>query len=122
MGSARSEIAVVVRERIRALRTAQGMSQERLAEVAGMSPDGLNRIERGTRVPTLDTIVAISSALGIHPTDLLGAEDPEVPGLSPRALGIAHALTDRPEFVQKAAEDAVRALLRAVDKTAESKG
>jgi transcriptional regulator with XRE-family HTH domain len=63
-----------VGQRIRELRTSLGVTQERLAEAADLSRDGLVRIERGDRNPSFTSIASIASALGVpieqlwHPT------------------------------------------------------
>jgi transcriptional regulator with XRE-family HTH domain len=50
---------------IRALREAKGLSQERLADLAGLHRNFIGLIERGQRNPTLLTLIAISSKLGL---------------------------------------------------------
>jgi transcriptional regulator with XRE-family HTH domain len=47
-----------------------GLSQRAAAEATGgvLSPAGLSRIEAGARYPTLRTLEALSSALGIRVT------------------------------------------------------
>ena len=49
--------------RIRALRRARGMTQEQLAEAAGISPSCLGHIERGTRILSLESLYGLSIAL-----------------------------------------------------------
>jgi transcriptional regulator with XRE-family HTH domain len=48
---------------VRNLRTAAGLSQEKLAETAGLHPTYIGMIERGVRNPTLDVAARISKAL-----------------------------------------------------------
>ena len=45
--------------KIRQLRRQKSMTQEQLAEMAGISPSFLGHIERGTRVASVDTLVAL---------------------------------------------------------------
>ncbi|MBI4823309.1 MAG: helix-turn-helix transcriptional regulator [Nitrospirae bacterium] len=52
--------------RIRELRRSNGISQERLAEKAGISSKYLSSIERGKENPTLDTFIRLSGALNIE--------------------------------------------------------
>jgi transcriptional regulator with XRE-family HTH domain len=52
-------------------RQRRGLSVERLAERAGMSRDGLYKIELGHRSPRLATLLALADALGIGPCELL---------------------------------------------------
>jgi transcriptional regulator with XRE-family HTH domain len=50
---------------VRRLRTAAGISQEKLAETAGLHPTYIGMIERGVRNPTLDVAGCIAKALKI---------------------------------------------------------
>lgn len=57
-------------QKIRQLRTAQGLSQEELALRAGMNPAHLGHIERGLKSPTIDTISKIADALNVELSQL----------------------------------------------------
>ncbi len=60
---------------IRALREAKGLSQERLADLAGLHRNFIGLIERGQRNPTFLTLIAISNKLGLPLSTLVeGAE------------------------------------------------
>ena len=61
----------VLAERLYELRSANEFSQAFLAELAGVDRKTINRIENGHFSPALDTIVRLSVALGIAPSDLL---------------------------------------------------
>jgi transcriptional regulator with XRE-family HTH domain len=61
----------VLAERLYNLRSANEFSQAFLAELAGVDRKTINRIENGHFSPALDTIVRLSVALGIAPSDLL---------------------------------------------------
>jgi transcriptional regulator with XRE-family HTH domain len=50
---------------IRALRERKGLSQERLADLAGLPRNFIGLIERGQRNPTFLTLIAVSSKLGL---------------------------------------------------------
>jgi transcriptional regulator with XRE-family HTH domain len=50
---------------LRAERQRQGLSMERLAEMAGISTSMVSLIERHLRNPTLDTLFRISDALKV---------------------------------------------------------
>lgn len=56
--------------RVRALREAEGLSQEKLAEVTGMSRNYLGGIERGEENPSLGKVTRIAKALGLTLSDL----------------------------------------------------
>ena len=58
-------------ERIRSARRQHGLTQEALAEQADISTSFLGHIERGTRVASIETLVAICNALTITPQELL---------------------------------------------------
>lgn len=58
-------------KRIRQQRTLARMTQEKLAEAAGISLSFLGHIERGTRKASLDTLVKICNVLKVSPQLLL---------------------------------------------------
>ena len=58
-------------KRIRQQRNLAQMTQEKLAEQAGISLSFLGHIERGTRKSSLDTLVKICNALKVSPRLLL---------------------------------------------------
>ncbi len=51
--------------RIRAARKKRGITQDRLGEICGISTAHIGHIERGTRIPSVDTLFRISSELEI---------------------------------------------------------
>lgn len=56
---------------IKQLRTSLGLSQEQLAEKAGLHRTYVGAVERGERNVSLDNILAISRALGVSVSTLL---------------------------------------------------
>ncbi|HMP81247.1 MAG TPA: helix-turn-helix transcriptional regulator [Verrucomicrobiota bacterium] len=56
---------------IRSVRRHAGVSQEKLAEKAGLSTVFISRVERGKESPTLDSLVKIARALGVQVRDLV---------------------------------------------------
>ncbi len=58
-----TELARIVGQRIRAYRTAQGLSQEKLAELAGCHPTYIGQVERGEKNATLESMDKIACAL-----------------------------------------------------------
>jgi transcriptional regulator with XRE-family HTH domain len=56
---------------IRTLRTATGLSQEALADAAGIDRSHMGRIERGQRNVTILNVVRIADALDRRPSDIL---------------------------------------------------
>jgi transcriptional regulator with XRE-family HTH domain len=63
--------------RLRARREALGMSQADLGEKAGITPNYVGVLERGLKLPTLDTLVALAKALGVPASELLGEARPD---------------------------------------------
>ena len=57
--------------RIRNLRTNKGLSLQAFGGLTGISPSMLSLVERGKTNASIGTLVAISSALAIHMSDLL---------------------------------------------------
>lgn len=58
---------------IRALRTALGLSQEALADAAGIDRSHMGKIERGERNVTLLNVLRIASAINQKPSEMLAA-------------------------------------------------
>lgn len=56
---------------VRKLREERGLTQDQLAERAGVSATYIGFIERGDNVPTLTIILQIASALRVRCPDLL---------------------------------------------------
>lgn len=57
--------------RIRELRSAKGISQEALADLAGLHRTYMGSVERGERNISLENIVKIARALKVAPSTLL---------------------------------------------------
>jgi XRE family transcriptional regulator, regulator of sulfur utilization len=56
---------------VRTLREERGLTQDQLAERAGVSTTYIGFIERGDNVPTLTIILQIASALKVRSSELL---------------------------------------------------
>lgn len=56
---------------VRTLREERGLTQDQLAERAGVSSTYLGFIERGDNVPTLTIILEIASALKVRCSEIL---------------------------------------------------
>ncbi|MBQ3061468.1 MAG: helix-turn-helix transcriptional regulator [Lachnospiraceae bacterium] len=61
----------LVEERIRQLRKQHNLSQDELAQLAGISSNYMGQIERGEKCPTLDVFLQISLALNVSPVELI---------------------------------------------------
>ena len=60
-----------VAELLREERERKGLSMTILAERAGLSQQSISYIERGLRIPNLDTLIRLTDALGIELWPLL---------------------------------------------------
>lgn len=58
---------------VRRLRTSQGASMRALAAAAGVSQPFLSKLENGQVAPSISTLYAVATALGVAPTALLPA-------------------------------------------------
>lgn len=63
---------MTVGERIKALRKERGLSQNKLAKLAGIAQPTLSAIENTTKSPNIVTVGLIAAALGVTPNALLG--------------------------------------------------
>ena len=61
----------IVAKQLRKLRTDAELSQDNLAQLAGIDRKTINRIENGHFSPTLDTITPLCAVLKITPSNLL---------------------------------------------------
>ena len=60
-----------IADAIREARKRRGLTQARVAELAGIDQGALSRIEHGTRRPTIQALAAIAHAMGVRPSDLM---------------------------------------------------
>lgn len=60
----------MVSERLKFIRKKKGLSQEKLAELAGVAPARISELESGNVNPTLETIEIITTALEIPLVEL----------------------------------------------------
>ena len=64
------DIAKIIGQRIRNYRTQKGLSQEKLAELAGCHPTYIGQLERGEKNATLESVEKIASAMDISLSEL----------------------------------------------------
>lgn len=69
-------------QRVRELRLARGLTQEKLADRAGMHFTAIGHIERASRSSTLETILKLAKALQVQPRELI--PDAKLPAPKPR--------------------------------------
>jgi len=60
-------------KRLRALRHAAGLTQEALADQAGLHWTYVGQIERGERNLTLKNVLRLAAGLGVEPAELVQA-------------------------------------------------
>ncbi|MHA6779591.1 helix-turn-helix domain-containing protein [Pseudonocardia saturnea] len=72
--------------RVTALRAERGLSLSELARRAGIGKATLSGLESGTRNPTLETLYAVTSALGLPLTALVATSDPVLGAAAEMAL------------------------------------
>jgi transcriptional regulator with XRE-family HTH domain len=65
------EVAERFGENLRRLRKGAGISQETLGLRCSLHRTEIGLLERGARVPRIDTLIKIASGLGIHPNALM---------------------------------------------------
>ena len=79
-----SNIAKILGQRIRNYRMSQGLSQEKLAELAKCHPTYIGQLERGEKNATIESVEKIATALHISLSTLfekLGAQEADTPNI-----------------------------------------
>lgn len=95
------------------MRRAQRLTQERLAERAGVSYKFLGEVERGAGNPTIDWLEAIAAALEVRVRDLISDEE-----LKP----VTYRPLSAPDYaVVREARDSLEEVLKQVDRLKRSK-
>jgi len=65
------EVARRFGENLRRLRRREGLSQEQLAVRASLHRTEVGNLERGKRIPRIDTLIRLAGAMAISPDELL---------------------------------------------------
>ena len=65
------DVCVLVGRNLRRHRLAAGLSQEALADAAGLDRTYVSGVERGIRNPTVRVLQHIATAIGVRAVDLL---------------------------------------------------
>ena len=66
------QAVVYIGDRLKNLRVRRALTQQELADRAGISSNALNRIERSKAEPHMSTLRKLAKALDVDPTELLG--------------------------------------------------
>jgi putative transcriptional regulator len=67
-------MANTITNRVKELRTAQGLTQEQLAEAAGVSRQSINSIERNRYVPSLELALIFARVFSCPTDDIFKLE------------------------------------------------
>jgi transcriptional regulator with XRE-family HTH domain len=65
------DVVVYVGDNVRELRTLSALTQEELADRAGITATALSRIERNEAEPRPSTLRKLAAALGVEPRELI---------------------------------------------------
>ena len=65
------DVVVYVGDNLRELRTLSALTQEELADRAGITATALSRIERNEAEPRPSTLRKLAAALGVEPRELI---------------------------------------------------
>ena len=66
------QAVVYIGDRLKTLRIRRALTQQELADRAGVSSNALNRIELNKAEPHMSTLRKLAKALDVDPTELLG--------------------------------------------------
>ena len=66
------QAVVYIGDRLKTLRVRRALTQQELADRAGVSSNALNRIELNKAEPHMSTLRKLAKALDVDPTELLG--------------------------------------------------
>ncbi len=83
----------IIGQRIAERRKNQNLSQEQLAEIAGLSRDHIAKIEVALKAPSLGTALNIAKALGVELSDLFAGEQAELEGMAQELANLLQTLT-----------------------------
>ncbi|MNO99546.1 HTH-type transcriptional regulator PuuR [compost metagenome] len=109
----------MVGEQVRRIRKSRGMTQERLADLSGLSFSYISDVERGTRNISLESLGRIIEALGTKPAQLFAEpasseillSDTE-DKLATLTLLLSDRSADEVEFIIKVAQEFMNTLDR----------
>jgi transcriptional regulator with XRE-family HTH domain len=97
---------MAIGDRVRELRDSKGLTQPKLAHMAGITERALRDLEKGeTKNPSMATVKGLATALGVPQEDLLGDEPIERPAPKGRSAVAGHtsareAVVDESHYLQ----------------------
>ena len=95
---------------IRKFRHHRGLRQEDLAEITGLSINYIGAIERGEKIPALDTFIDILNALSVSADMVLS--DVLQEGYQVKATKLSDQIKDLPVKDQKRIFDVIETLIK----------
>jgi transcriptional regulator with XRE-family HTH domain len=66
------QVVVYIGDRLKNLRIRRALTQQELADRAGVSSNAINRIELNKAEPHMSTLRKLAKALDVDPTELVG--------------------------------------------------
>lgn len=103
-------ISLTFGKRVKSLRTAKKLSQEKLAELSGLHSTYIGQIERGEKSPTIESIYKISEGLNISLSDFFKNVDCKT-NEKTYADQIYNELLSLPEKKQMKIHDIINAII-----------
>ncbi len=99
-----------VGDRLRRARLARGLSLRRLAEVVGVSPSLVSQVETGRAKPSVNTLYALATELGVSLDSLLFRDaQPPVAAVAPDApVGVAEVAVPHDPVQRATSREAIR--------------
>jgi transcriptional regulator with XRE-family HTH domain len=94
MEATAGQVAAIVGPRIRRIRRGLDMSQENMADNAGIHRTQITAIEWGEQLPRLDTLIRLAGGLGVSPCVLIDGIVWEVRGSRPGRIVEVGRATD----------------------------
>lgn len=91
----------LVGQRIAVRRIDAGYSQEKFAEMVGISKTALGKIERGDSAPKTETLISVCRELHASPNELLPDDLSQENGLDPEMLQMAAKVDNLSPFQKK---------------------
>ena len=74
-----SELRLLVSRRVSSLRNRAGMTQEELANAAGVGLDAVGRLERGEVTPSLETLQQVAAVFQMDLSEVLRLDETKAP-------------------------------------------
>ena len=110
MSTTPSDFYVALGRRVRDARTQAGFTQLELAERIDKSQNFLGQIERGTKHPSLDVLIALAESLQVSVAELCADPRGYAPAPDPYLARLSSLLRDRPPHIRRLMLDLAKTL------------